>query len=276
MSTKNKKKFILTVVLFILFAAFTVLTAKVDVKPIGPKESEVGLASLNQFVFQLSGVNLFWYHLTDWLGVIAVLTAVGFAVLGMYQLVKRRSLFQVDYRILLLGVYYILVSAVYILFENFVINWRPVILHKSLEASYPSSHTMIVICIMGTAMMLFHHLLAGKKIWIRITDGISLLLMGVTVVGRLISGVHWFTDILGGLILSGAMLMLYSSMVSFVDEKIKRHTQKGSYGIYKLDVYTQELADQHTANERNPGEFSISYYKDLFAQIKAKGNDDGI
>lgn len=227
MSTKNKKKFILTVVLFMLFAAFTVLTAKVDVKPIGPRESEVGLASLNQFVFQLSGVNLFWYHLTDWLGVIAVLTAVGFAVLGMYQLVKRRSLFQVDYRILLLGVYYILVSAVYILFENFVINWRPVILHKSLEASYPSSHTMIVICIMGTAMMLFHHLLAGKKIWLRIADGISLLLMGVTVAGRLISGVHWFTDILGGLILSGAMLMLYSSMVSFADEKRKRRTQKG-------------------------------------------------
>jgi len=145
----------------------------------------------------------------------------------MYQLVKRRSLFQVDYRILLLGVYYILVSAVYILFENFVINWRPVILHKSLEASYPSSHTMIVICIMGTAMMLFHHLLAGKKIWLQIADGISLLLMGVTVAGRLISGVHWFTDILGGLILSGAMLMLYSSMASFADEKRKRRTQKG-------------------------------------------------
>lgn len=86
---------------------------------------------------------------------------------------------------------------------------------------------MIVICIMGTAMMLFHHLLAGKKIWLRIADGISLLLMGVTVAGRLISGVHWFTDILGGLILSGAMLMLYSSMASFADEKRKRRTQKG-------------------------------------------------
>lgn len=49
-----------------------------------------------------------------------------------------------------------------------------------------------------------------------------------------------------------------------------------TYGIYKLNEYTQELADQHTANERNPGEFSIQYYKDLFEQIKAKGNDDGI
>lgn len=49
-----------------------------------------------------------------------------------------------------------------------------------------------------------------------------------------------------------------------------------TYGIYKLNEYTQELADQHTANERKPGEFSIQYYKDLFEQIKAKGNDDGI
>ena len=49
-----------------------------------------------------------------------------------------------------------------------------------------------------------------------------------------------------------------------------------TYGIYKLNEYTQELADQHTANERNPGEFSIQYYKDLFEQVKAKGNDDGI
>lgn len=49
-----------------------------------------------------------------------------------------------------------------------------------------------------------------------------------------------------------------------------------TYGIYKLNEYTQELADQHTANERNPGEFTIQYYKDLFEQIKAKGNDDGI
>lgn len=224
MSTKSRKKFILTGALFLLFAAFTVVAAKVDVKPIGPKRSEVGMASLNLFMFRLFGVNLFWYHITDWLGVIAILFAVGFALLGGYQFVRRKSLLKVDYYILLLGVYYILVMAVYFLFECFIINYRPVILHESLEASYPSSHTMIVICIMGTAILVFHHLLAGKKRWILFTDSISVLLIGVTVAGRMVSGVHWFTDIIGGAILSGALIMLYCSLVSYAGDTIQPFT----------------------------------------------------
>lgn len=131
---------------------------------------------------------------------------------------------KVDYYILLLGVYYILVMAVYFLFECFIINYRPVILHESLEASYPSSHTMIVICIMGTAILVFHHLLAGKKRWILFTDSISVLLIGVTVAGRMVSGVHWFTDIIGGAILSGALIMLYCSLVSYAGDTIQPFT----------------------------------------------------
>lgn len=222
MENKSKKYFIITGALFLLFAVFTIVVTKVDVRPIGPEQSPVGLSSLNQFIFELLGVNLLWYDITGWLGVIAILFAFGFAAIGLFQLIKRKSLWKVDYQILLLGVFYIIVIAVHVFFEKVIINYRPIILITSLEASYPSSHTMIVICIMVTAMFQFHRLRGNQKNWIVILDSISILLISATVIGRLISGVHWFTDIMAGGILSVALVMLYNSAVTFIKEKRKK------------------------------------------------------
>lgn len=219
MKNEEQKNFLLTGALFLLFSIFTVIVTTVDVKPIGPEQSYVGLASLNQFVFELFGVNLLWYTITDWLGVVAILFAFGFAALGLIQLVKRKSLLKVDFSILILGVFYVLVIAFYLLFENVIINYRPIILHTSLEASYPSSHTMIVICIMATAMLQFHRLLAKHRTLLVVLDCISVLLIVVTIEGRLISGVHWFTDIVAGIILSSALVMLYYSVITHTEQR---------------------------------------------------------
>ena len=187
----------------------------VDVQPVGPDHSKVGLASVNQCVFKFFGVNLLWYDITDWLGVFAIVIALGFAVLGLFQLIKRKSIKKVDYRILLLGVFYAMVIAVYVFFEVVVVNYRPIILTESLEASFPSSHVMFVNCIMATAMLQFHYYLQERKAWLWISDIVSVLIMIVTVIGRLISGVHWFTDIVAGILLSLVLIALYSTAVLY-------------------------------------------------------------
>ena len=210
MHKRIRYNYIVTASLFLAFMLFTLMIKSVDVRPIGPDGSSVGFATVNQLVFDRLGVNLFWYTLTDWTGVVAVMFACGFAALGLWQLVKRGSIKAVDPDILLLGSFYLAVIGCYALFEKVVVNYRPVLLDASLEASYPSSHTMIVLCIMITAMMQFHHRLRNKHL-LRAIDLFSVLIIAVTVIGRLISGVHWCTDIAGGLILSAALIMLYHS-----------------------------------------------------------------
>lgn len=209
----TRRNYAVTASLFLAFVLFTLLIKYVDVRPIGPEGSSVGLATLNRLVSERLGVNLFWYALTDWLGLVPIMFACGFAALGLWQLLRRGSVARVDLDILLLGLFYLAVIGCYALFERLVINYRPVLLDGSLEASYPSSHVMVALCIMATAMMQFHRRLGNKRL-VKALDLFCVLIIAVTVLGRLVSGVHWLTDILGGLILSAALIALYRSAIS--------------------------------------------------------------
>ena len=153
MEKKNKKMLVVGASLLASFALWTVLVCFVDVQAIGPDGSSVGFSTLNGFMHELTGVNWFLYTITDWLGLVPIGVALGFAILGLAQLIKRKSLRKVDYSILALGGFYIVVMSVYILFEIVVINHRPTLINGYLEASYPSSTTMLVMCVMPTAMM---------------------------------------------------------------------------------------------------------------------------
>jgi len=210
MQTEKRRSSVVAIGLLLAFLLFTLSVMYVDVRPIGPEGSSVGLATLNRFVSERLGVNLFWYALTDWLGLVPIMFACGFAALGFGQLVRRKSVARVDPDILLLGLFYLAVIGCYALFERLVINYRPVLLDGNLEASYPSSHVMIVVCIMATAMMQFHRRIGNKR-FLRALDLSCGLIVAVTVLGRLVSGVHWLTDVLGGLILSAALIALYRS-----------------------------------------------------------------
>ena len=197
--------------MLISFVLWTMLILFVDVRAIGPEGSSVGFASLNGFVHNITGVNMSLYVITDWLGLVPIGVAFGFAVLGLVQWIKRKSLLKVDRSILALGGFYIIVMAVYVLFEIVVINYRPTLINGYLEASYPSSTTMLVMCVMPTAMVQFRTRIKNDKFRRCIMLAIAVFI-AFMVIGRLVSGVHWITDIIGGALFSAAIVLMYYSI----------------------------------------------------------------
>ena len=215
---KAKKQLFLGVSLLILFIAYTVSLRFIDIKPIGPNGSLVAFSTINKAIHNLLGVNMTLYNITDWAGVVAIFIAFGFAILGLVQWIKRKTIFKVDAEIILLGVFYIVVFWVYAFFEFIVINHRPILINGFLEASYPSSTTMLATCVMPTAIMQFNERVESRRIRKFAVWGMRAFTVFM-VAGRLVCGVHWFTDIIGGLIFSSAMVLLYCSANSFIKAK---------------------------------------------------------
>ena len=206
---RNKTNLLTSIALFIAFALWTALICIVDVSPIGPNNSMVGFATLNKAVHSLTGVNMTLYVITDWLGLVPIITAFCFAVLGLIQLIKRKSILRVDRSIIALGIFYIAVITTYILFEYVVINYRPVLINGYLEASYPSSTTMLTLTVMITAIMQLQDRIKNNALKNAITLIIALF-TAFMVIGRILSGVHWITDIIGGALISTALITLYT------------------------------------------------------------------
>ena len=213
----KKRNFLISGILLLIAITFTILVKVVDVKQIGVNNSSIGFATLNQFIFETTGVNIIWYHITDWLGLIPVFMAIVYAFIGLIQLIKRRSIFKVDKEIILLGLYYIIVIALYVFFEKVIINYRPILMNGFLEASYPSSHTLMTICICGSSILINKKLFNNKIT--KVINYLSIIIITITVVGRLISGVHWFTDIIGGIIISSGLLMTFYSLLSIIKKE---------------------------------------------------------
>lgn len=203
-----RKRFVVSLCLLAAFVLWTVVVRFVDVQAIGPQGSSVGLAGINQFVHDLTGVHFGLYNLTDWLGLVPIFVCMGFGALGLAQWIRRKSICKVDFDILILGGFYVVTIAAYLLFESVVINYRPVLIGGILEASYPSSTTMLVMCVMPTAIMQLRGRIKGRVLRNVVSFMISVFI-AFMVIGRLISGVHWITDIVGGALLSAGLVVMY-------------------------------------------------------------------
>lgn len=210
---KKQKDFLLSVWLLAAFVLWTAAVRFLDVQPIGPEASSVGFAAVNRFVHDLTGVHMRLYTITDWLSIIPLVVAAGFAFLGLSQWLQRKHLLKVDFSILILGIFYLVVFALYILFDMFAVNYRPVLIGGFLEPSYPSSTTMLVLYVMPTAAMQCNDRIRNRHLKGLFTAVIRVFVVFM-VMGRLISGVHWFTDIIGGVLLSCGLVLMYRAIVS--------------------------------------------------------------
>ena len=207
----KKQKFYIALGLLAAFALWTLAIRLIDVQAIGPQGSTVGFAALNGFVHNLTGMHMTLYVITDWLGLVPVAFGFGFAVLGLVQWIRRKSILKVDGSILILGGFYIVTLAAYLFFESYVVNYRPVLIEGYLEASYPSSTTLLVLCVMPTAMMQLRERIK-QPIFRKCVSIVITAFIAFMVIGRLISGVHWLTDIIGGILPSAGLGMIYDSL----------------------------------------------------------------
>ena len=207
-----RKSFIVSICLLTVFVLWTVAISFVDVRAIGPQGSSIGFAGINGYVHNLTGVHFGLYNITDWLGLVPIFLCMGFGVLGLTQWIKRKSICKVDHDIFVLGGFYIITIAAYLFFENVVINYRPVLINGYLEASYPSSTTLLVTCVMPTAVMQFNSRIRNKLLR-NIVAATLVAFIAFMVIGRLLSGVHWLTDIVGGALLSTGLVLMYRAII---------------------------------------------------------------
>ena len=212
MKTNEKKTLVTGIILIFAFAIWTILIQIIDVQAVGINNTNIGFATFNTWFHSLTGANMTLYTITDWLGLVPVFVGVCFGFLGFIQLIKRKNLLKVDFDITILGVYYIIVVFCYLIFEMIPINYRPIFINGFAEASYPSSTTLLVLGVMPTLIFQANRRIKSDKIK-KIICVITILFSVFMVVGRLVSGVHWITDIVGSILLSMGLFYIYKGVV---------------------------------------------------------------
>lgn len=214
---KKYCKLIIGSIFVLIFVIWTILLKVVDVRSIGPNGTDIGFATMNIKFDNLLAYNETLFKITDWLGYAVIVAAFVFAVIGIIQWIKRKSLKKVDYQILVLGGCYIIVIGVYVLFEFIVINYRP-ILTDPMEASYPSSHTMTALFVFLSAIPMVNYLIKNK-VALNISKVALILLTAFNVIGRVLSGAHWLSDIMGGCFFSIGLLYIFLFLLEFIANK---------------------------------------------------------
>ena len=220
-----QKGYMVGCALLIVFVLFTILvkvagvgTARVKVVAAdgtvapGQEEISVGLSGLNIAASDALGYSGTWYKLSKYLGYVCIAAGGALCLWAVWQAVSRRGIRHIDRDLSCFCLLIIAMMFFYLLFEVLKLNWRPVILDEGLEASYPSTHTLLAICAAGGAAILLSRLKIRRTL--RVLGIAALCFVAfLTVLCRLLSGVHWVTDVLGGVILGAALLQMYRTLL---------------------------------------------------------------
>ena len=210
--TKNSwKNFIITAGMAVLFILFTLAIEFIDVTTIWGEE--IGFASVNLPVHKGLQTSETFSFISDILGLVSIAFGAGLVIMGLVQLIKRKSIKKVDKEISIAGIVFVLMAGCYLFFEVVVVNCRPVLVDGELEASYPSSHTLlsVVICVITIIYLL--RKVDNKKISLPLTVGVGVIGF-MQVITRTLSGMHWLTDIIGAVLLASVLVLLYYSCIT--------------------------------------------------------------
>ena len=228
---KEVKGIIFTILFFVLFVGFLYCVKNIDVDSIGPNGGKVGLSHINKQVFDKFGQDPNWDKISDYILYGAMATVAIFALIGLKQLIQRKSLLKIDADIYLLAAFYVVVVGVYVAFDKVIINCRPIVTDEGIEASFPSSHTLITLCFLATTMIQVANRVKNKAIKV-IIDLVCIACIVVMSVARLKAGMHWFSDVVGAILLGMFLVMLYYSLYS----KIKSNKRESSSLSFSNDM----------------------------------------
>ena len=212
-SSKQKQAFVLISlagIFLALFACLTALLLNYDLGAVGPENSVVGFSTVNKFIFDKLGQNDFWYKLTELMGYLAIAVALGFAAYTAIELFRQKSIKKLDADLSVLIIFYLV-------FEKALINYRPILVDGKLEASYPSSHTLLTVFIMVTTIVQLLNRLRNRAVK-AVSIAVAVAIAVMVPVGRLLSGVHWFTDVLGGVFLGLALSLCYAAFCKCIPD----------------------------------------------------------
>ena len=224
MKSTAKKSIITGFIFLITFVIFTLLVQTIDLQITPSTNTYIGFSTINIWFHNFTGVNMPLYTLTDWLSAIPLAICLFHGMQGLIQLITRKNIFKVDGHILISGIYYVVIIRLFFLFETFPVNYRPVLINGVCEASYPSSTTLLVLTVMPAFIFKLRIESTSK-----IIPAIATAYTVVMVTARLFSGVHWLTDIIGGILLSAGLFYIYKGAILIYDYK---QTQSGAnYGI---------------------------------------------
>ena len=203
--------FLPALLLTLVFIVWTILVKTIDMSYI----LNVGFIGFSHFNFQINDmvVNFekteLFNKLSDVGLYLSFLIVLAFAVIGVVEWIKRKSLKKVDPILFILLAAYVTVVIEYFIFEIVKINYSPLSVPEDLHASYPSTHVLMFITFLMTGLLaMFEYLKVHKSIKIA-SISFGVILSVVYAIARLFSGRHYFTDIVAGLFLSASIIALF-------------------------------------------------------------------
>ena len=174
---------------------------------------------MNDAIFDFFGTNVIWDKVGDVLLILVLAAVAGFALAGLTQLIKRKSLKKVDSEILAMIPSLVLMVAIYFVFEKvWILNYRPVMVNGVAEPSFPSTHTLVAVTVLGMIMLALPKYIKEKKTRTLI-DVALLIVMAVMAFSRVASGMHWATDVLGGIVFGIDLVLVYGGALRVIKER---------------------------------------------------------
>ena len=209
LTKENIRQIVYTGLMVLVAILFTIAVDKIDTALVLGKE--IGFSNVNIAVHQMLGTSDTFDLLSDITMIVSALLMGGLVFIGTYQLISGKGFKAVDKEILIAGAVLVLMSITYLFFEKVVINFRPVLEDGFLEASYPSTHVLLTTVINIVAIDYIVTKIKNKKIMLPSVITVAV----ITVVGfgaRVLSGMHWITDIVGALLIASCLVMIYFTL----------------------------------------------------------------